>query len=532
MIKLLLKNRFLGILGSMLGKNKSGKGGAGRVALFVVLYAYLGFALLFLSVTMSLSLAASFLPVGLDWFYYAVFMLAGMTVLFVLSIFETKSELFDCKDNDLLLSMPIPEGALVVSRISVVLTVNYIVEAFIMLPAIVFYAIFSGNILGIIGGIISFLLIPLFATSLASFAGYLVALVSRKVKRKTLLTLVLSLGFLALYFVGYGALMGGMDSVIEGTLNPELIAKRFSGLKLIGDAVLLRPLNFTAFLLLSLGVSFVAYLFISKNYFKIATDKGSAKKSEYRERTLESRGALRALLSNEMGRFTSSATYMMNAGLGLIFTVVLSVMALVNKDSLFLGLSQMFPGGDVSSFISPIMVCAIVILSSMTMMSASALSLEGKNLWIPKSIPVQDSTVLLSKILPQILISAPVSLLSSVLMIIAAEAKPIYWIFFILIPLLANIAFALLGLIFNILFPRFDFENEAQPVKQSMSVFLTMMSQMIFSFILLIVNFAFALLGLGLTALIVSFLLIAAITSVLGVILFIPCKKKYSKITL
>ncbi len=530
MIKVLLKNRLLGVLNSMMGKNKAGKG-QGRAVLFIILYAYLGVAMLFLSTTMSFSLSAILLPAGLDWFYFAAFMLASLTILFVLSIFETKSELFDCKDNDLLLSMPIPEGALVVSRIFVVLITNYAVEAALLAPAIVFYIIFSANPAGIIGGVLAFLLIPLLATALASFVGYVVAYLSKRFKRSSLATLIVSLGFLALYFVGYGALMNGMGNLESGEFNPAKLEKNYAALKLVGDAALLKPVNTLIFVTLSLGTAALAYFLISKNYFKIATDKGNVKKTQYREKTLENRGVLRALTAKELSKFFSSSLYMLNAGLGCVFCVVLSVFAVIERDGISSALNEMFPGADAAGFIAPIMIVAIILLSSMTMMSAAALSLEGKNLWIPKSIPVKDETILLSKLLPQIIVTTPPTLVASVLMIIASGASPVYWAFFILTPISANVCFAILGLIFNVLFPRFDFDNEAQPIKQSMPTFLTMMSQMIFSIISLVINFALALIGLGVLAAVLTFLLLTALAAVLSVILFIPCKRKYSKIT-
>ena len=109
MTKRLIKNRLIGLLAGFGGKKgKNGKSvSAGKVVLFTLLYLYVACAFLFLSVSMSLSFGAVLIPGGASWLYYSIFILATFTLLFVFSIFETKGELFDCKDNDLLLSMPI-----------------------------------------------------------------------------------------------------------------------------------------------------------------------------------------------------------------------------------------------------------------------------------------------------------------------------------------------------------------------------------------------------------------------------------------
>ena len=157
MIKILIKNRLRALFGSMVGKGKGGevkKASVGKIVGFAILYAYLALVFIGLAVGAAVIFASAFLGEGGDWIYFAIFSLASLTVVFVLSIFETKSELFECKDNDLLLSMPIKPRDIVVSRIVVVLIYNYFTAAIVMLPAVVVYAIFTLNPLGIIGGLL------------------------------------------------------------------------------------------------------------------------------------------------------------------------------------------------------------------------------------------------------------------------------------------------------------------------------------------------------------------------------------------
>ncbi len=525
MLKLLLKSKLQAMLYSMLGKNKAAKNSKGRTALFIVLYIYLAACMLFLSVTMSLSLAATLIPLGADWLYFSIFTIASLSVLFVLSIFETKAELFDCKDNDLLLSMPIPERTLVISRVSVVLLINYIVEAVLMIPAIIFYLVFSGNPIGAVGSVLLVLLIPLFATALASGFGCLLAVVSKKVRKNSFVSLALAIGFLILYFVGIDALTSGMEEILTG-VDVEKLRANFKILEFIGNAALLKPLNIIAVLLVSLGFSAIVYLIISKNYFSIATDNRGAKKVKYRERRYESKNSVFALTFKELRKFFSSTTYMLNSSLGIIFLVMLSVLAIAERDSLLGFFAEM----DLPDVLPVVLTGGIILASSTNMMSASALSLEGKNLWIIKSMPISDRDVLISKVLPQIIVCTPPTLLSSVLMIVASDAAPAHWAFMILTPLAANVAFAMLGLIFNIISPKFDFDNEAQPIKQSLPVFLSMMSQFLISLAALALGFILTVVGLGVAASVLLFLFFVLLSAVFAVLLLIPCKKKYSSI--
>ena len=118
------------------------------------------------------------------------------------------------------------------------------------------------------------------------------------------------------------------------------------------------------------------------------------------------------------------------------------------------------------------------------------------------------------------------------LFIIASSAPAEYWIFYIITPFFANVFSAIFGLIINLIFPKFDFENEVQVIKQSLSIFIVMFGQMIFA--VLAVAGCFALLRVCSPVLVTALctLLYAALSIAMYFILIGPIKKKYSKISL
>ena len=128
MIKILVKNRLSALFGTAVSKGRDGavKAGKGRILLFSLLYLLLISLFAGMSVIGAVTLGFVLIPIGASWLYFAIFFLVSFTLIFVLSIFETKSELFECKDNDLLLSMPIKPRDIVASRVLVVLIYNYI----------------------------------------------------------------------------------------------------------------------------------------------------------------------------------------------------------------------------------------------------------------------------------------------------------------------------------------------------------------------------------------------------------------------
>lgn len=527
MIKLLVKNRLLGFVSGMMRKEE---GKRKRVVLFAVLFAVLFLSLLTVSLSVALSLGAVLIPAGVSWLYFAIFILAELTVLFVLSIFETKSELFDCKDNDLLLSMPVKSSALLASRLIVVLIMNYAIEAVVFIPAVVIYAAFSVDIVGTLGFASVSLFIPPLATSLASGVGYLIAILMKKTRGSTVFTMLAYIAFLVLYFVGYTALIDGMDDFLL-SFDPTFVEGKLPALEFIGNAASFKPLPFIMFIAISIIVSFVACFLMSRSYVKLLGMNVSRTKSAYRVGKIRPSNALGALTKKELIKFSSSATYMMNGGIGLIFLLVAAVAAAFNSDSLKYYSEYIFPFYKSEQTLSCIFASAITVLLSTVLISAASLSLEGRSLSVLKSLPVEDKTVLLSKLLPSVIICVPPTLVSSIILAFVIGSPIAYLPFIILTPLVAIVAFSALGLVFNVLFPNFDYQSEAQPIKQSIAVTLTMFSQLLIS----LVSCGMALALLYFIGPIVASLCVLGFYICLAIIfllvLFIPMKKRYGRIT-
>ncbi len=531
MIKSLLKIRLKSIICGMLmgGKRGTAKKSIGRAVLFSFLYLYLGFALVLFSSLMAISLGSVLIPMGASWLYFAMFSLVTVSFVFFFGVFETKAEIFEGKDNELLLSMPIKPSAIVGARLSMVMIYNYIESAVIMIPAAVVYAIYTGfEPLGFFGAIIMGILLPLFASSLASGVGYLLSLLTRKIKSKTFFSVALSLAFIVLYMALYSRIVNGMDSFLENLGNSvDSIRQNYGILYYLGAAAMLYlPAFIPVALVCALG-AFIAYRLISRSYISLVTDIGGAEKTVYKEKKARQRSAVFALVKKEFFKLKSSSLYILNSAIGFILTVALSVAAFIKRDAIFAVMGQM---GLLPEWNAPIFIAVLVFLTSVNMMSASALSLEGDNLWILKTLPIDAKTALISKCLPQIILGVPFTIVSATFFYFASGARLYYLPFFILVPLLANAASSFFGLIMNVAFPKFSYDNEAEVIKQSAPVFLTMMTQSIFNIAFVFMSIALAVVN-PLLAVAAGTLLMLLISAVLLCILLFVSSRVYEKIS-
>ena len=484
MIKALVKNRLLSVFGSMTTRSKKGvrKAGPLQLVALILIYAVAIGSFVFLSTMAAIMLGSVLIPFNSSWLYFALFFIAAFSIIFIFSIFETKAELFDCKDNDLLLSMPIKPKDITLSRISVVLIYNYIEALVIMLPAVIYYGIKSGDALGVFGGLFVTLLIPILATSLASAVGYFVAYITKKLKKNNFFIVALCVAFMVVYFVGYDFVLAKLELFLANVEAAGGVAKsELIFLYHLGNAALFSPVSTLIILLSTVAVGFATYFVISKNYIKIITASVKSR-SKFKSAEISEKSVLSALISKDLRHFFSSPTYMLNTAIGLIFEVMLGIVAIVKMDTLAM-LSEALLGGQGDAtpdlMLLPIMIMGLVTLASFNTMGACSLSLEGKRLWILKTMPVREKDVLHSKAATQIIITLPPTLIAAILFMIAVSAPVAYWVFFILTPTAAVVFGAVFGTVVNVWLPKFEFTNEVEPIKQSFSVFVAMMGQML-----------------------------------------------------
>ena len=536
MIGILIKNRLRSIISTMLGgrRNKgiTRKGSVARAVIFVLLYLYL-FGVISVTLCYTASwLSSKLIPIGASWMYFSVFMIISFSVSFLLGIFETKSELFECKDNELLLSMPIRPRDIVAARISVVMIYNGITNALIMIPCTVFYGIRTADAVGIAGAILTSLLILLLSVSLSSAVGFLVTLIAKRIGRNSFVSLALALAFIVVYMCGYSYVVTNLTSYFERIAETGIMPDDMPIIYHIGAAALLKPFNITILSAVSISFFALGYVLISRNYSKLISMNYGAKKMAYKGGDIRLRSPLFALVGKEMRKFVSSAIYMLNGGLGAVMAVIVGGFLVFKRSSLELVISFITDkfGVSESSALALAPLLVVFCLTTVTM-SSSVLSLEGKNLWIPKTIPVSDRDVLISKVIPHIIVSAPASLIASVLVAIAVGAPMEYWFFFIVTPLISTVFFGIFGLMINVLLPKFEYTNEAEVVKQSLAVLVVMLTQMIIAFLICVGAVALCLLVSPIVVSLICLLAFFVLAVISYFILLGPIKRAYARIS-
>jgi ABC-2 type transport system permease protein len=214
----------------------------------------------------------------------------------------------------------------------------------------------------------------------------------------------------------------------------------------------------------------LVWFLMSRSFLQIATSTGNTEKQRYVEKAAKLRSPFSALLAKEFGRFTSSANYMLNTGLGVLLIPALGVLLLVKGRELCAVLGEVFAArpGTVAVLLCT-MLCTLV---SMNDMAVPSVSLEGKSLWIPQSLPLESKTVLRAKLSVQLILTLLPMLFASLCAALISDETPAVRLLLVLMPMVFAMFWSQLGLFVGVRMPLLNWTDETAPIKQSGAILI------------------------------------------------------------
>jgi ABC-2 type transport system permease protein len=402
--------------------------------------------------------------------------MAGMMALALSvlgSVFTTQSQLYDAKDNELLLSMPIKPGMILLSRMVPLLALNLLFTGIVMVPAIVMYAIFAKfSLPGLLCQLISLLAVCLIAQAIACLLGWLLHLLLSRAN-KSLASLIFMVAFLGVYFTVYSQAGEILQAI---ALNGQQIADTLQTwvwpLYAMGVGCLGSIPQLLIFAAIAAALFAVVYFILSVTFLRTATAKrGSVKKAKLNTGKAKVYSPTKAVVYKELRKFLGCPVYLTNMGLGVILTVALPVAGIIFKDSIVPVLALLDPAGTYL----PAAICGILALSvSTACISTPSVSLEGKSLWILKSMPIPSKSILLGKLYFHCWMTVPAASLSGLILAITYGCTAPGILLCALIPGLLAVLTGLIGMWAGLMWAKFDYISEAYPCKQSVSVLISM----------------------------------------------------------
>ena len=470
MTRVLLKKQMLEVFSWLYrdnkkGTNRSKSGIIGYSVLYLCLFAVVGVIFFMTAYTM-----APLITMGFGWLYFAIMGLITICMGVVGSVFNTYASLYLAKDNDLLLSMPIPSRRIIFVRLFGVFIMGLLYELIALVPTLIVWfmnvefgpAVFFCTL-------ITSAMISLFVLVLSAVLGWVVALISGKMRRKNITTVLLSLVFLVAYFLFYSKAFDYLQAITSSPEGAGAMVKNalypFYQMGLAAEGNITATVIFAVFVC---ALFALVYAGVSRSFIRLATANKGAAKTKYKERRARMRSADTALLIKELKRFTGSAVYMLNCGLGLVFFIAAAIALLWFREDVFRAAYELV--GTDKDALCLAGAAAVFVLCSMVDISSPSVSLRAISEWIVQSLPVSPAQALMAKVRLHVLLTlvpaavffpgrgTPGSALAAMALLLPAVSVLI---------ILFSAAF---GVFLNLKAPNLTWKNETVPIKQSMSM--------------------------------------------------------------
>lgn len=461
-----------GILGDMLSVGKNRKKRPKVI--------YVGVLLLVLFLSMVSFLYNMLLGSGLNMFgciniLPSMIMSVTCIITFMTTIFKVKGTIFGFRDYDMVMSLPVSTGTVVASRLFILYALNFLFILILMVPMMITYGILANpDIVFYVFGFITMFFIPLVPIVIASIFGTIIAYTASKFRHSNVLTIILSFGIIALIVVASFSMGDNGQQLADMSKTLTQQANRIYALAGMYDNAVVH--YHIAPFLLFLGISiatFLVYVLVVKKVFKRMNTliMTGSYHSNYKLGQLKTSSPIKALFIKEIKRYFSSTIYVFNTGFGIIMLTLGAIAAM------FVDLEKIMGGAQATTVFVKGVPFYITFCIVMTCTTMASISLEGKNMWIIKSMPLTPRTVYLSKIAVNLVVLSP-AIIDTIIIGIVLKLGLWQTIGIILVTIACSVFIAFYGLFMNLLLPNLNWTSEVIVVKQSAATLVTVFTTM------------------------------------------------------
>ena len=427
----------------------------------------------------------------------AIFSISIMT--FIEGIYKAGPLIFNCRDDQLLLSLPIKRRTVLFVRILKFYIFELLFNSMFLLPFMAAYIRWGTNIGWdyFLTCFIMLLLLPIIPIVLSCVVGVFTSSLSSRFKYKNASQIIISMIFLVgILFISFN--MDGVFNYIVKHANSmnDIIIKIYYPAGIFAKLITkFNILDLIIFILINIAIFLLSIFILSKFYFKINSRLKSVTTTNNKSNKvliIKSNSQITSLVKKEMNTFFKIPVFIINAGFALVLFILTVIIISFKFDSMIsLLLSEDMGLGLTKELIMnklPIFIFILISLSSfMTSITSSVISLEGKNISILKSLPIKVKTILLSKVLAALVITTPVLLIGDIILFIRFKIGIIESLLLLILSVTIPMVSHFIGIIVNLKYPKFDWESSTEVVKQSTSSFIAVMLGMLLAILTIVI---------------------------------------------
>lgn len=428
-------------------------------------------------------------PLNLEVLVISLFTFVAAFMTIVEGIYKSGSLIFNCRDDQLLLSLPIKRSTVLFIRIFKFYVFEFIYHALLIIPLIIAYLRWAKVIEGTLffTTFIMLFILPIIPIVISCFIGAISTSISSRFQYKKLVQTVLSMIILGIVFYLSFQMDDFLNYLVKhATSINDLVTKIYYPAGVYTNLIMNFNLkDLLVFTLENILLFVIMIVVLSKFYFKINSRMKIVenKKSKRTNLHIKTKSIMNSFVHKELLTFLNTPVFIINAGFGLFLFILMSFVMTIRFDSVIpiltdpktINLSIDF----INNYLALFIFLLIAFTSFMTSITNSVISLEGRNINILKSLPISTKKILLAKIYSSMVLTTPVLLLGTIILLLRFKISIIDSILLLGLSLLAPLISHFVGLIINLKFPKLDAENAAEVVKQSTSSFLAVMIGMV-----------------------------------------------------
>lgn len=466
----------------------------------------------------------------------------GISVTGLMIFFQTITKanvyLFRTKDYDMLITLPVSNKAIILSKLVNLYIYNFVVGFTILLASFISYSIVNGfYVVLLLTTIVTTIFCPMIPIAISSIFAFLIGYISLPPKTKNIISTILYLVFFIVFFIFYMKMMNQSEEDIMKQISylKDVFKNIYPLTTLIFSSMVLKDVTSSVIFIVSSVLCISAFVLIVSRFYvsihNVVTRTTQNKKYKLSDEQFKSSGEYKTLLKKELRLYFSIPSYVINTIPGPIISIIGTIYLAIQYSKASDMIGEMIGTNITNNTIICIVGAILVLFMSLTTTTSSSISLENKNLWILKTSPISVKNIFLSKITLNSLLTVPFIIIDLIILGIILNANLLVVLMIILTTSITCIAFYALGLYINICLPKFNYDNPIQVVKQSSSVLVNLLISFVIEIIYFVLTMVSASIGGTFVCVAVNIAVCAIIATLSFAILFTNGIKKFNKLS-
>lgn len=438
--------------------------------IFAILFVYIVFSAFGQAIVLAKLGIGNYIPV--------ITFLTIMLISLISSFLRSRDEMYNFKNKDLFLTYPLKISWIVQSRFIVLYLFLLIISSLLSFPFLISYLIYVDmSILKIFYWIIVVIFTPIIPICISLIINTFLSKILSGFRNNNylynilaLVLVVITLVFSIVFPLKFGNTefnIYNLGDIITKSLNSTI--KYIFSLKWIYNIFQYNSvLNLFKYICSSIALYLLTIFYINKKYLNININLGKKEKNIKKLNSDDFKNTnsiLKTLYYKEVKTYFNSRIYLINTIIGSLLLIVVSIIVIIYGTR---NLFEIFNVENTNNIfkIYPYIGAILVGMASTTHIS---ISYEGNKIWFIKSMPILKKDFYNSKILLFFTIVIPSIIIFTISAIVSKfSIEDIIYSF--LIPFVFMIFIAVLGILLNLKFLNYNWENETKLVKQNFHI--------------------------------------------------------------